>query len=273
VASKNKFQTIACECFPFDVFGSAGSSEGAKLLIDLIQEIIDDSEQESLATRTDEFASRIQIDEQEFKTVDAIKNWQLTGQRHISKHLEKKDTFTLWLGGNHLSILPVYEALREDDLIIQFDAHLDVYHLHDNIEEPSHGNFIRDAKISAPLVNIGNRDLFLHQEEINKYFDEVISEHYDILLFKKLKKYVAKAKRIWIDIDIDVIDPAFCPAVSTPLPFGMLPQTLLQWLSKIWATDKVVGMSLSEFLPASDRDSKSLELLGWLVEWSLLQVK
>ena len=85
-----------------------------------------------------------------------------------------------------------------------------------------------------------------------------------------LRKRVGKAKRVWIDLDADVLDPAFAPAVPQPLPFGLTPMQLLALLDAAWS-DKVVGVSVSEFDPGRDVRDQTLNLLGWLVERVLLK--
>ena len=54
--------------------------------------------------------------------------------------------------GNHLSVLPVLEELGRDTLVVQFDAHLDIYHLSDCTTEPSHGNFLLHAEGELPAL-------------------------------------------------------------------------------------------------------------------------
>ena len=81
---------------------------------------------------------------------------------------------------------------------------------------------------------------------------------------------MAKAKRVWLDVDADVFDPAFAPGVGEPLPFGLDPREVLTLLFAAWG-DKLAGVSVSEFLPARDVNDRTLELLGWLVERLLLK--
>ena len=81
----------------------------------------------------------------------------------------------------------------------------------------------------------------------------------------------AGAKRIWIDLDCDAFDPAVLPAVQQPLPFGLAPAAFLKLFDAVWS-DKVAGMSVSEFDPGRDVRDTGLNCLGWLLEWVLLKV-
>lgn len=256
--------------FPFDLFGNAGCGAGAQLLCDVIREIIADTKQEKRSTRADAYHGKIDVTEFEFDTPKAVAEWHAIGSRAIKKSL-KDHRFTLWLGGNHLSVLPVYEALNEQDLVIQFDAHLDIFDLHDTTEHLSHGNFLKHAESLPKIINMGHRDLLIRDQPIQKIFTMVnpawdLAEDHDAIF-----EEIDQAKRIWIDIDVDVFDPAFCPAVHQRTPFGMAPLAVLNVLDSIWC-EKMVGFSISEFDPGRDRDDQSLNLLGWLVEWVLLKV-
>ena len=261
--------------FPFDCFGSAGTGDGAKLLGDALQEAINDEQLEDRETRPRSYTQHLTISEVEFNTIESLSAWRESG-REIAKELLREKEFILWLSGNHLGVLPVFDELSSDTLVIQFDAHLDVYQLHDTEEELCHGNFLlHQSKTSLKIWNVGSRDLFLMPEDVEPTFERVIAA--DELandfpqLLKQLKARCAKAKRIWLDLDLDAIDPAIAPAVHSPMPFGLTPQQLLAVIQAIWS-EKVIGLSISEFDPGRDDHDKSLNLLGWLLEWVLLKL-
>jgi arginase family enzyme len=67
-----------------------------------------------------------------------------------------------------------------------------------------------------------------------------------------------------------VFDPAYFPAVSRPVPFGLNPQQVLRILDAAW-TDRLAGVILSEFDPGRDRDDRSLATLVWLLEYLLVR--
>lgn len=260
-------------CFPFDALGNAGCGAGAALLTDAVYEIIEDTEHETRPTRADAYRGRIEVTEYAFDTLPDLATWRETGSKCIRQSLTE-NRFTLWLGGNHLSVLPVYESLEANDLVIQFDAHFDLFDLHDTVEELSHGNFLRHAASLPKIVNVGHRDLLIADETVRNVYKETVSAAAVAADFpaiaKQLHAKAAKAKRVWIDIDVDVFDPAFAPAVHQRTPFGLLPQQMLNLLEAVWSSH-VVGVSISEFDPGRDGNDQSLLLLGWLVEWILLR--
>jgi arginase family enzyme len=263
---------IRVVCFPWDLFGNAGTSEGALRLIDVVREIEDDSQLELRPIRTHSILPGLTFDERAFETIDDVTNWRAIGQEAIGEAMQAAD-FTLWLGGNHLSVLPVYETLTRNDLVIQLDAHLDTFDLFDTQDHLSHGNFLRFVKSAVPVVNLGHRDLIQRTQAYRAHVKlafpawELKNE-----LPIAIRKCMKQAKRIWIDIDVDVIDPTFCPAVHQPSPFGLLPVQLLSLVDTVLDSNKVVGCSLSEFDPGRDGNDLSLRLLGSFVERLLLNV-
>jgi agmatinase len=262
--------------FPFDQFGGAGTGAGAALLGDSVREILDDTDEETRPCRADCLRGEVEIREFAFETPAKLAGWRKTGRLAARKAIKDRD-FLVWLGGNHLSVLPVLEELGRETLVVQFDAHLDIYSFHDNTAELSHGNFLKHFETPRPrLVNVGHRDLFLTPGEIGGTFDavysavEVATDPDRVVV--ELRRRVESAKRVWIDLDCDALDPAAMPAVQQPLPFGLAPRAFLQLFEVVWS-GKVVGLSVSEFDPGRDLRDAGLNLLGWFLEFVLLKVK
>jgi arginase family enzyme len=185
----------------------------------------------------------------------------------------------LWVTGNHLGVLPLYDEMARagpETLVIQLDAHLDIYNLSDGTAELSHGNFLLHcAGPLPPIINIGNRELLLRPDYVRSYYQATFSA---ASVANDLESALAsvraaskKAKQVFLDLDCDVFDPAYFPAVTHPLPFGLNPQQVLRLLDAAW-TGKVAGIAISEFDPGRDRNDQSLATLVWLMEHLLLRI-
>lgn len=264
--------------FPFDLFGNAGTGAGAERLADFVGELLADNKVETRKTRCDAYRGLVKVKELSFATLKAVQSWRQVG-RQTARHALRGGDRVIWLGGNHLSVLPVYEELGGDagahTLVFQFDAHLDVYQLHDVSSNLANGNFLLHAEETLPqVVNVGHRDLFLTPGEIRERFTAAYSSldvANDIEKFAtEIRKRAEGARRVWIDIDADVFDPANVPAVHHPLPFGPSPLLVLKLLDAAFQGN-VVGVSVSEFDPWRDQRDAGLNVLGWLLEWVLLR--
>src|SRR5262249_56541121 len=85
-----------------------------------------------------------------------------------------------------------------------------------------------------------------------------------------LRETCGRARRVFLDLDCDVFDPAFFPALGHALPFGLAPPLVLRLLEAAWS-ERVVGVAVSEFDPGRDQRDQSLATLVWLLEYLLLR--
>jgi agmatinase len=263
--------------FPFDLFGSGGTAAGVHLLADELREVLADNRRETAATRARSYTPHVRLREFGFATLPAYAGWRRQGRRAVRRVLDRGD-FLLWVTGNHLGTLPVYDELAgEGDrvLVVQLDAHLDIHHFRDCTPELSHGNFLLHcAGPLPPLVNAGHRDLLLPPEYVARYYRQAFAAAELALdpqpALGRLAAAAQAAERVYLDIDCDVFDPAFFPAVSQPVPFGLGPHLVLRLIGAVWSP-KVAGALLSEFDPGRDRNDQSLATLVWLLEYLLLR--
>ena len=266
--------------FPFDLFGSGGAAAGAELVADAFQEMLDDNRRERIPTRARAYQNHVRVESFAFPRLSSYQDWKNQARKVIRQAL-KRGEFLLWITGNHLGVLPVYEELvsgrkrHPNTLVIQFDAHLDVYNLSDCTAELSHGNFLLHCAGPLPaIVNVGARELLLRPDYVRKYYQHIFPTA-DLAVDSQpaeqtIRQAVAQADRVFIDLDCDVLDPAYFPAVSHPLPFGLPPGLLLRLLEAAWS-ERLIGVAVSEFDPARDRNDQSLSTLVWLLEYLLLK--
>ncbi len=268
--------TTTAVCFPFDLFGGGGTGAGATLLSEALREVLADNRRERAATRAAAYTGRVTRRDVSFENLDDYRDWRGRGRRAVRRAWRDGD-FLLWFAGNHLGVLPVYDELsaRGDTLVVQLDAHLDVQHFSDHSREPSHGNFLLhcDGPL-PPVVNVGHRDLLLTAEHVGAHFravwpaDRLASDPEGVL--GQLRAAARGAGRVFLDLDCDVFDPAFFPAVPEPVPFGLGPGQVLRVLDAVWS-DRVAGLAVSEFDPGRDVNDRCLAALVWLTEYVLLK--
>jgi agmatinase len=267
--------------FPFDLFGSGGAAAGAELLADAFQEMLDDNRRERIATRARAYQDQVRIQSFSFPKLSSYEGWK-DRARQVVRQALRRGEFLLWITGNHLGLLPVYEELGSKEkrtaktVIIQFDAHLDVYNLSDCTSELSHGNFLLHSTEPLPaIINVGARELLLRPDYVRKYYRQVIPAAELTIdpqsAEQQIRQAVAQADRVFIDLDCDVLDPAYFSAVSHPMPFGLSPALLLRLVESVWS-ECVIGVAVSEFDPARDRNDQGLSTLVWLLEYLLLRI-
>ncbi len=263
--------------FPFDLFGSGGTAAGAELLGDAVEEMLADNRRERLPTRARAYTGKVRRQELPFVRLEDYRDWRARARSEVRQAFDRRD-FLVWVSGNHLGVLPVYEELAKDPadtLIVQFDAHLDIYNLSDCTSELSHGNFLLHCAGSLPpIVNVGHRELLLQPEYVAQFYRKTFAAAELAVAAEPcldyLRQATGQAKKIFLDLDCDVFDPAYFPALAHPMPFGLSPALVLRFLEAVWS-NRVVGLALSEFAPARDQSDRSLATLVWLLEYVLLR--
>jgi agmatinase len=162
------------------------------------------------------------------------------------------------IGGEHTVTLASLRAL-EPDLVISFDAHMD---LRDTLfgEKMSHGTFMRRAmeELDFDLVLMGSRsvsreemDYARAESRVNVVTGWDLSRGDPEAWRRALMDRMTVASSVYITIDMDVVDPASAPAVGNPSPEGIGLSMLLDFIQACMGV-KVVGLDLTEVSPYYD---------------------
>ncbi|TID27616.1 agmatinase 1 [Venturia nashicola] len=194
------------------------------------------------------------------------------------------------LGGDHTTTL---SALRSTFThwgavsVIHFDSHIDTWDpavigggishyagvnhgtfLHIAHEEGLVRNTSIHAGIRAPLIR-KKGDL---RNDVRCGFDIVRARDIDRIgidgVIRKLKKRVAGTK-VYISVDIDVLDPAFAPATGTSEVGGWTTRELLSILDGLGGIE-VIGADVVEVAPIYDNPGETTVLAAAEVAHSLL---
>lgn len=167
----------------------------------------------------------------------------------------KHEKFPVMLGGEHSITLGAVRALlrRHKTLsLLQLDAHAD---LRDSFSGSKFNHACvarRIHELGVSLVQIGLRGL--STEEANHLKDAsniTAALAIDIQQDSScIDEALAKLKSpVYITMDLDVFDPAVCPAVGTPEPGGLDWYTILSIVRKISKAHNVVGFDVVELCP------------------------
>jgi agmatinase len=239
----------------------------------------------------------LNIETYSFRTGIDIEELQLhdLGDLHIStdtkKTLEKlelviKDLLgaektPVIIGGEHTITLGVLKGLADKaakTAMVSFDAHLDLRNEFLGLKL-SHTTFIRrinEEVKPAKIIEVGTRAV--SQEELHyakktgiEFFPahQVRSEGTK-QIGKKLKEKLSEYESIYLSVDMDVLDPAYAPAVQNPEPEGLETHTLLDILYDT-CDKRVIGFDVVEIAPNFDRGVSAIqaarvifEVLGYL---------
>jgi len=191
----------------------------------------------------------------------------------VSRDLFEAKKVPVFIGGEHTITLGVMRSLDENVAVVSFDAHLDLRDDYLGLSV-SHATFMRrikeDAKPSK-ILEIGTRAVC--REELN-YAKESgidylpahqIREHGVKNTAETIRELLGGYEKLYITIDMDVLDPAFVPAVPNPEPEGLDTTTLLDLLGAV-CDSRVIGVDLVEVAPNYDRGSTAIQAAKILFE-------
>lgn len=212
--------------------------------------------------------------------------------------------FPLVLGGDHSlgigSVCGASKALNGDDLcVIWIDAHTDI-----NTQDTSptgniHGMTLASAlgfgdeylssicgvgaKIKAQnLVYIASRDIdegeakILRDNDITVFhMNDIVAEGVDKISERIYSHLMNLAtSKIYLSIDIDVIDPILAPGTGVPVPNGIDKNTLLKFIDVIARTKKIKGAELVEVNPTIDDKNNTTSYLAIdIIDYLISRVK
>jgi len=163
------------------------------------------------------------------------------------------------IGGEHTLTLGSTKGIDRDFAILCFDAHLDLRneYLGARVCHATVMRRIHEVERLRRILMVGTRAAcreevayveeqkisFISSREINSVGIEEISSRIDNLL--------GGEEALYLSLDVDVLDPAFAPAVQTPEPDGISTYQLLEIISRI-NLDNLVAFDIVEVAPKYD---------------------
>jgi len=178
----------------------------------------------------------------------------------VTQELVDAEKVPVFLGGEHTITLGVLRSLGKNVAVVSFDAHLDLRDDYLGLSL-SHTTFMRRIKEDvkpAKILEIGTRAVC--KEEI-EYAKEAEVDYLTAHQIRKdgvqktiedISGILEGYEKVYITIDMDVLDPAYVPAVQNPEPEGLDTSTLLDILEHV-CDRSVVGLDLVEVAPHYDK--------------------
>jgi len=83
-------------------------------------------------------------------------------------------------------------------------------------------------------------------------------------IVKQLEEELADYENLYLSIDMDVLDPAYAPAVQNPEPEGLETHILLDILYNI-CDNRVIGFDVAEVAPNFDQGVSAIQAAKFLI--------
>jgi agmatinase len=166
------------------------------------------------------------------------------------------------IGGEHTITMGVLKGLENrlmQTAVVSFDAHLD---LRDEFMglRLSHTTFMRrinEQMKPAAILEVGTRAVCKEELEYSKKTGiKFLTTHQIRVMGSEkasewLREKLGGCRHVYLSIDMDVLDPAYAPAVQNPEPDGLDITTVLDVLCDV-CDKRVVGIDIVEVTPNYD---------------------
>jgi agmatinase len=173
------------------------------------------------------------------------------------------------IGGEHTITLGIVKGLgakASKTAIVSFDAHLDLRNEFLALKL-SHTTFMRrideEAK-PARIIEVGTRAVCKEELDYAKkagvefFTAQQIRKEGTQQIVKQLKEKLGEHKNVYLSIDMDILDPAYVPAVQNPEPDGLETHALLDILGGI-CDNRVIGFDVLEIAPNYDQGTSAIQ--------------
>jgi agmatinase len=161
------------------------------------------------------------------------------------------------LGGEHTITHGAYTRMPKDTILVIFDAHLDLRDEYANLKL-NHATFLRrliEQRGASSILHIGARAATYEEWRYADKMGLKIITTQSILSMQRpedrLRHFLENAINLYVSIDLDVLDPAFAPAVGNPEPAGLSTHQILEFLYTL-KNKRIRAFDIVELTPPYD---------------------
>jgi agmatinase len=187
----------------------------------------------------------------------------------VIKDILKTGKIPITIGGEHTITYGIAKALGKTaskTAIVSFDAHLDLRNEYSGLKM-SHTTFMRRTNEEvkpAKIIEIGTRAVcreelkYAKEAGIEFFTTQYVRKEGTDHVTKQLREKLEKYENVYVSVDMDILDPAFVPAVQNPEGDGLEMHYLLDILNGI-CDKRVVGFDVLEIAPDYDRGVSAVQ--------------
>jgi agmatinase len=194
------------------------------------------------------------------RTVDMLKL--------VVEDILAKGKMPIAIGGEHTITLGIMKGLgakAQKTALVSFDAHLDLRKefLGLTLSHTTFMRLIHEEVKPAKIIEVGTRAVckaelaYAKKTGIDFFTSQQIRKEGTAQITQSLKEELAPYGNIYLSIDMDVLDPAYAPAVQNPEPEGIETHSLVDILCAL-CDKRLVGFDVLEIAPAYDQGTSTI---------------
>jgi len=191
----------------------------------------------------------------------------------VVKEVLEAQKLPVLIGGEHTITLGATRGISENIAVVSFDAHLDMRNEYMGLTT-SHTTFMRriyEQVKPQKILEIGTRAVCKEELDFAKnqriQFLPIRQMMADGLkkTTQRIGNSLSEFDKIYLTIDMDVLDPAFAPAVQNPEPDGLDMYTFLNLLYEV-CKRSIVAFDLVEVAPHYDAGTTAIQAAKIILE-------
>jgi agmatinase len=199
-------------------------------------------------------------------------SWKLTARSYqeFAARLFQSGKIPFFAGGDHAVTVPILAALAEIGEpvhLVQIDAHPDLYPDYEGNRDSHACTISRALEMNqvASVTQLGIRTMNASQRpQLERYRDRLhLFFARDLLGELPMLSHIPNGAPVYLTLDLDGFDPAFAPGVSHPVPGGLSPRQVLNFIQN--APWKLAGMDAVEVNPVWDVNDRTAILAARLL--------
>jgi agmatinase len=190
--------------------------------------------------------------------------------RAMVREIAQTGAIPVVVGGDHSLEYPnvagVADVYGKGNVgVIHFDAHYDAGS-HESGHMISHGQPVRRLVeeghvLGKNYIQVGLRGYWPGEEGFAwmrkrgfRYHTmaEIERDGWDAVMARVLREARDGPEKLYVSLDIDVLDPAYTPGTGTPEPGGLTTREMFPLIRRLCAENDLVGFDLVEFNPMAD---------------------
>lgn len=173
------------------------------------------------------------------------------------------------MGGEHTITLGITKGLgakSRKTAIVSFDAHLDLRNEFMGLKL-SHTTFMRRTNEQvkpAKIIEVGTRSVckeelaYAKRAGIGFFTSQQVRNKGAKQIAEQLKDNLTEYENVYVSVDMDVLDPAYVPAVQNPEADGLEPHMLFDILGGM-CDRRVIGFDVLEIAPVYDQGISAIQ--------------
>ena len=183
--------------------------------------------------------------------------------QHVVEDILAKNKLPVVIGGEHTINLGIVQGLgakAAKTAVVSFDAHLDLRSefLGSTLSHTTFMQLVNEKVKPAKIIEVGTRsagkDEIAYAKSTGVEFftaQQIIKKGYEAVA-EQLNERLSSYDYLYLTVDLDVLDPAFAPAVQNPEPEGLTTTQLLDLILPL-CTERLVGFDVVELVPPYDQ--------------------